>query len=272
MKISKPDELKLDNFINESLGYIKTKDKPKYYMPNTKFRPGSGSIELISGILVPESTESVLVLDKEYGSYLIDLVYKFAKLMLENIENPLFGFAERTLYELITLWFFIDKHPEVTKEQRDRVKVLLFAGHYKYVSSDRKELAIYLRQRQSALTAADIKCLGDRSISEKDYFNRLWSVAVTIKMGAGVTKYESILSKYGDFTAVSGHQSMRVHANPLSMNETLNNTRIKLRRKLLLCLYNAQICDYLAAAKESGASKMVKKHEDLRNSIKIEVG
>jgi len=55
--MSKTDEAKLDAFINNALSDIKTKDKPKYYKPNSRHQPGSGVSELISGILlVPKAS------------------------------------------------------------------------------------------------------------------------------------------------------------------------------------------------------------------------
>lgn len=269
MKMSKTDEAKLDAFIDNALAYIKTKDKPKYYKPNSRHQPGSGAIELMSGILVPEASESVLVLDKEYSTYLFNLVHKFAELMRDSFDNPLFGFAERSLWELITLWLFIDVHKAVGQKDKDRVKVLLFAGHYKHVEKNTSELNAYLKQKAGLLTKKDIRCLTSGTETGKDYFTRLWSIANELKANAGTNNSESLLRKYSNYDTIIGHQAMRVHANPLSVNETLNNQHPKLRRKLLLALYVAQVCEYLSPS-DTDAAKIVAQHDELQSNISIE--
>ena len=95
MRITESDENSLDDYLAKFLVYIQSRDVNQHYKQTTSYKPGSGAIELKSGILLPEMSESLLVLDKEYDAFLFNITYKFFKQMLDNINSPLFGFSER---------------------------------------------------------------------------------------------------------------------------------------------------------------------------------
>ncbi len=166
MQMSDSLKAEIDAFLTDYITFLQNQiDTSRTYPPRTKYGVGSGVIELKGGILVQESTESVLVLDKEYTNTLLDRVVELYKEITTNIELPLVGFAERPLFELITLWLFIQLHESVEKEIRERIKVLLFAGHYKFYGS-KQSLNNYLRSRGDKLTRLDKSKLMSEKLDE----------------------------------------------------------------------------------------------------------
>lgn len=271
MKISDEAEKEIDRFISAFIDFAKSGDSNKHYKSFSRYNPDSGIIEMKSGILVPAKEESVLVLDKEYEQFLFQQTHTFVAALMQDIESKLFGFAERSFMEFTTVWLFITFHPNIAPTQKNRVKTLLFAGHYKIILENENDLKIYLKLRGKFLHQSDISYLKRTDITHKLYFNRLRKKALKIAENSAGREQMSVISRISNASGIKSFQSMQVHANPLSLNEAFANKETRIRRKLLVAIICAQICAYFDDRGDSAeASRLLAEFNGFASHLKID--
>ena len=203
---------------------------------------GQGFILDSGDIVLPPGFKGEYLLEIEFESFVIKNLYKFMSTMNESAGNGLFGFAERTLYEFITSWVFLFVHPQVRVKHRHRLAALLFAGHFKLIEQDMDVYRRYMERHGQYLTGVDKQRLNEVEPYYK-FFDYVWEVRKGI-----ANFYEKNLShsflKDLQLEQIIAHQHMRVHANPMSLNENNSDYEKVIRHKLLLAYYLRQIIDY----------------------------
>ena len=254
MTIGERDRERLEAFINKVLTFLETKNTNTYYKEQ-RFDP-SGRVELMDGRIVPAVTEGPVMLHNEFQSFVIGTLLRYTHLMRKNLDNQLFGFAERPLMEFITTWVFIAvSSNSVPHEDRERIITLLFAGHYKFIEDDQRQLSVYLEQKGGNLLKSDRHALN--ALTMMPFFNRIWSLLKDemIKKRA-LSDNISFLRTQSGYQQIIGHQHMRTHANPLSINELVGTHDQASRHHLLMCFYLRQVIEYFRETDNNGYRKM----------------
>lgn len=268
MIINEADKNRLEDFFKYFFDFLDSKISNKTYVNESRHDPAK-FIERIDGLILPAEIEAPFVLDEEFKVFITENMSKFMKMMYENVSSQIFGFAERPLYEYVVTWGFIFISPGIDEKHLNRLKALLFAGHYKFVEHNEKALGIYLSKKLKYLTDKDLEHL-NKPDNGSAFFDYQWKVAVGIRNHYGKDRFESFLGgKNIGFPQIFAHQSMRVHGNPLSINETVNNSEVANRHLLLLTYYALQIMEYFKGEDHDGYDKVLYRYEKFKKNNKI---
>lgn len=259
MRINYADNESIDTFISESIAFLKTKVTNKHYAEGSS----ANAIRLLDGTVIPATDEAIFVLDNEFEAFIVDQLVKYAELLIENIDSKLFGLTERTLYEYITGWLFLTVSGHLDDRQVDRMKALLFAGFYRYVSSSDTDYIKYMSKRGNFLTPKDLTKLEELNYGEfNDY---IWSVLNGIVSGYPLAR-KGTIDKLGGATFYK-HQSMRIHANPTALAELTSDVERNDRHRLIIAFNLRQAIEYYKGQKE--ADRLVYKFDKFWKNNKI---
>lgn len=261
MIINDTDNDRLMLFMEDALDFLRSKTANKYYAEN----PSARSIELLDGSVVPASEEGVFVLDNEFEAYIVGNLVKYIEMMIENINNSMFGLGERTLYEYITGWLFLAVSGHVHEKDVNRMKALLFAGFYKHVAEDRGGLKRYMEGRSSALLPKDMERLDSLNFTEfNDY---IWKVLNGI-----VGQYPFV--RKGTIDRLGGgimykHQSMTLHANPTAIGELVSTMDKTVRHRLIVAFNLRQAIEYYRGTGRLEANRLIYSFDKFWKNHKI---
>lgn len=244
MIISDSDSEKLERFTVEAIEFFKTKTINNYYADNISVQ----GIHLLDGSIRSVEEEGVFVLDNEFQSFIVGELVKYVELLKENIDNPLFGLGERTLYEYVTGWLFLAVGGHVDERDVNRAKALLFAGFHKHVGSEPGGFERYMQSRAQYLKDKDIEKLDSLSFTEiNDY---VWKVMHGIVGGYKIARKGTIDSLGGHI--LYGHQSMRLHANPNAILELVDKADKSVRFRLVIAFNLRQAVEYYRTERNAG--------------------
>jgi hypothetical protein len=270
MIINDRDQERLDNFLKRFFEFLESKKTNTVYVKESKHNPAN-LIELIDGLILPAEVEAPFVLDNEFRTFVIENLLEFMQIMHKEAGGKLFGFAERSLYEYLTTWGFLFISEDIDEKHTARLKALLFAGHYKFIEENTRALKTYLEVKGKHFKPRDNEQLNSSGDDIK-FFDYQWNVAIGMRNHYGQDRYESFLKTQIGFKRIYSHQSMRVHGNPLSINETVSNNETKARHQLLLAFYARQAMDYFKASDPQEYEKIVYLYEKFikNNRIKLD--
>jgi hypothetical protein len=259
MIISDSDSAKLERFTCDAIDFLKTKTTNKYYADNMTVQ----GIELLDGTIRSIEEEGVFVLDNEFEAFIVSNLVKYVELLKENIDNPMFGLGERTLYEYVTGWLFLVVSGHVGEEHRSRAKTLLFAGFHKHVGSEQGGFERYMQQKSRYLNEKDIEKLDSFSFTEfNDY---VWRVVNGIVGGYEIARRGTIDRLGGRL--LYGHQSMRLHANPNAILELVSREDKSIRFRLVIAFNLRQAVEYYRG--ERGADQLIYRFDRFWKENKI---
>jgi hypothetical protein len=241
MIISDSDSEKLEKFTLGAIDFLRTKTANRYYAENMSIQ----GIELLDGTIRSIEEEGVFVLDNEFQGFIVDHLVKYVELLKENIDNPMFGLGERTLYEYVTGWLFLAVSGHVDEESVNRAKALLFAGFHKHVGSEPGGFEKYMQRRGQYFNEKDIEKLDNLSFTEfNDY---IWKVMHGIVGGYKIARKGTIDRLGGRI--LYGHQSMRLHANPNAILELVSGADKSVRHRLVIAFNLRQAVEYYRGEK-----------------------
>lgn len=269
MIINQRDEERLTAFIEALLTFVKQESKYKAYPEKTSFNPAE-LIERIDGLVIPAQLEAPFVLDNEFRAFILDNFYKFMKLMLDEVDNKLFGFGERPLYEYLTTWVFLFVNTDIKLKHQNRLKALILAGHYKYIIENDSDYRTYMARKGQYLTDKDKEWLQLTGQQHK-FHDYVWEVRKGVRNSYLKSDYEGFLDSQVEFSRIFSHQSMRVHANPLAVTELVNDHEIRVRHLLLLGYYARQAVDYFKSSNPKEHEKLVYLYDKFQKNNKIKL-
>lgn len=241
MIISNTDSEKLELFTLEAIDFLETKTENRYYADTASIE----NLQLLDGTIRSINEEGVFVLDNEFQAFIVGNLVKYLKLLKENVNNPMFGLGERTLYEYVTGWLFLAVSGHVDDESVNRAKTLLFAGFYKHVGSNQEDFAVYMKSKGQHIKEKDIDKLSSLSFIEfNDY---IWKVVHGIVGGYKIVRKGTIDKLGGQL--LYGHQSMRLHANPNAILELVSKDDKSVRHRLVIAFNLRQAVEYYRGEK-----------------------
>lgn len=242
MNINQRDIDRLQAFINQTMTYLEDQYKQST-LPDGVPTDKKGFVVSSKEINLPEYVLDRQILDVDFKYFILENLYKFTKEMYQSADNNLFGFGERSLYEMITSWCFLFLHGDVNPKHTRRMSALILAGHYKYIDVDNVTYARHVEASGPYLKNKD-KAQLDQDSNAGAFFDYVWDIIIGITNSYGRARTHSFLDTI-PYREMLVHQHMRVHANPLSINETLSEIDKKNRHILLLGFYLRQVVDYL---------------------------
>lgn len=236
MIINDTDSEKLERFTVQAIEFLETKTENRYYADITSIE----NLRLLDGTMRSISEEGVFVLDNEFQAFIVGNLVKYLKLLRENIDNPMFGLGERTLYEYVTGWLFLAVSGHVDDKNINRAKTLLFAGFYKHVSSIHGGFTVYMRSKSQYINEKDEEKL--TSLSFIEFNDYVWKVMHGIVGGYKIVRKGTIDRLGGQL--LYGHQSMRLHANPNAILELVSRADKSVRHRLVVAFNLRQAIEY----------------------------
>jgi hypothetical protein len=269
MHINEKDQGRLDDFFSLFFDFLHNQNTEQVEVDRSRvniYKSSRGSEKLV----MPTEFDEPFILDDVFRVFVIANLFKMMRLMYEESGSQLFGFAERSLYEYITTWGYLFISDGASKKHTNRLKTLILAGHFRFIINDPKVLKNYLGSKGESLTEKDLEMLNIDADQDK-FFDYQWKVAVGIKNGYGPERYEFYLHTHLGIRRINSHQNMRVHANPLSINEIVSNTDVEGRHQFLLALYARQVMDYFKHSNPKDFQKVTYLYDKFMKNHRIQL-
>lgn len=237
------DLVRLETFTEQAIDYLRTTTDSLGFDGKRKFDSMGFLVEDPENA-VERPYEGQYVLHIGMRSFVLKNFLKLLEEMRRSINSNLFGLSERTLYDYTTQWVFVYTDTRVIDKHRERLTSLLIAGNLKYFEKDQRVLEKYIKRNKMNLTYKDIEYLGKNDL--RGYFDRVYKIiGSNLQDEYGRSFTHSFLDSVSHDDILT-FQHIRVHANPLSLNETLSDDIDRSHRhKILIAYYLRQFVDYL---------------------------